>query len=197
MAKQNSRLGRVGRWVLNLALGAALLAAGAMLAAALLGYQRYVITGDSMTGAYDRGSLLFSETVPVSELEVGDVITYAPPPRSGVEGMVTHRIVSAGQDRSGARSFRTKGDANQSQDPWRFTLGQPEVARASAGVPYVGFAFAALGMREVRMLLIGLPALLIAIGLAARLWRQAGEEARELTEIAKALLDDAADPKRG
>ncbi len=47
------------------------------------------------------------------------------------------------------------------------------------------------------MLLIGLPALLIAIGLAARLWRQAGEEARELTEIAKARLDDAADPKRG
>jgi hypothetical protein len=38
------------------------------------------------------------------------------------------------------------------------------------------------------VLLIGLPALLIAVALLVRMWRQAGEEARELTELARARL---------
>ena len=74
--------------------------------------------------------------------------------------------------------LRTKGDANESRDPWRF-VARPasEQARAVAGVPYLGFAFAALGIREVRMALIGIPALLIASGLLAGLWRDSSEEA--------------------
>ena len=195
--RRRTKLGLAGRWLGTLALGGALLVAGAMLAAALLGYERYVITGDSMTGTYDRGSLLFSRTAPVEVLEVGDVITYEPPAKSGVKGLVTHRIVSIADGEGGVPVFRTKGDANETRDPWRFTLEQTEVARASLGVPFVGYAFAALGIRELRMLLIGLPALLIAVGLGARLWRQAGDEARELTEVARARLDEAAEPKGG
>jgi signal peptidase len=45
-------------------------------------------------------------------------------------------------------------------------------------IPYAGYAFAALAIREVRMAVIGLPALLIALVLLVRLWRDAGEEAR-------------------
>ena len=36
--------------------------------------------------------------------------------------------------------FRTKGDANESADPWTFTLAKGEQARVKLGVPYVGFA---------------------------------------------------------
>jgi signal peptidase I len=151
-----------------------------MLVPALLGYQRYVITGDSMAGTYDRGSIVYAEEVPVSELEVGNVITYVPPPRAGTKGRITHRIVSIDR-RDGKRVFRTKGDANASRDPWRFTLRSPTQARAAFDVSYAGYAFAALGIREVRMTLIGLPALLIAAVLLVRLWRQAGEEASRRT----------------
>jgi signal peptidase I len=159
--------------------------AGLMLVPALLGYERYVITGDSMAGAYDRGSIVYAREVPVADLRSGDVITYEPPAKTGTEGLVTHRIVSV-SERRGERVFRTEGDANGSPDPWRFTLDQPTQARASFSVPFVGYAFAALAVREVRMLVIGLPALLIALALLTRLWREAGAEARRNREATAA-----------
>lgn len=151
--------------------------AGLMLVPGLVGFHRYVITGDSMTGTYDRGSILYSREVPVSELEVGDVITYEPPSRVGIEGLVTHRIISI-RDHDGSAVLRTKGDGNATADPWKFTLEGPTQARAAFAIPYAGFAFAALGIREVRMLVIGLPALLIALALIGSMWREAGREAR-------------------
>lgn len=155
---------------------AALVLAALMLVPAALGLDRYVITGDSMSGTYDRGSILYSRAVAVEELRVGDVITYEAPRGAGISGLVTHRIVSIDQ-RRGEPAFRTKGDANATPDPWRFTLDAPTQARAEISVPFVGYAFAALGVRELRFALIGLPALAIALALLARLWREAGEEA--------------------
>jgi signal peptidase len=149
---------------------------GALLAVpAALGYKRYVIVGRSMTGTYDRGSLIFDRPVPVGRLRVGDVITYTPPRH---DGAVTHRIVWIGRDRSGARAYRTKGDANPAPDPWHFTLHRPTQARVAFAVPYVGYAIGALSLRWVRMALIGLPALLVALAVLAGLWRDAGQEAR-------------------
>ena len=47
------------------------------------------------------------------------------------------------------------------------------------GVPYVGFPVAALSDRRLRMLIVGLPALLIAVSSLAALWRDAGAGRRE------------------
>ena len=156
--------------------GAVALAA-AVLVPALLGFQRYVITSGSMTGTYDRGSLVYDRVVPTASLKVGDVITYDPPAGSGPEGLVTHRIVSITPQPGGARVFRTKGDFNQSADPWTFTLRNPTQARVAFHLPYVGFALAALADRNLRMLIIGLPALLVALSVLAGLWRDVGEAA--------------------
>jgi len=131
-----------------------------------------------MMGTYDRGSIVYAREVPTASLRVGDVITYRPPPAAGPEGLVTHRIVWIGRDRRGGRAFGTKGDANAVRDQWRFTLTRPSQARAVFHVPYVGYAFAALGVREVRMLLIGLPAVLIALVTLVGLWQKAGVELR-------------------
>lgn len=152
--------------------------AALMLVPAGLGLERYVITGDSMSGAIERGSVVLEEVVPISDLAVGDVITYEPPEGSGPEGLVTHRIVSMTRRDSPRPVIRTKGDANRSTDPWRFRLDAAEQARVVADVPYVGYALAALGMREVRMALIGVPALLIGLALLVGAWRDAGAEAR-------------------
>ena len=70
-------------------------------------------------------------------------------------GLVTHRIVSIKPGPAGGRVFRTKGDANAVADPWTFSLGARTQAKAAFHLPYVGFAFAALEDRRVRMLLIG------------------------------------------
>ena len=103
------RLGKIGSTLL-LTVGV-LLGAG-LVVPALLGYERYVIVSGSMSGTYDRGSLVLDEVVPVAELRKGDVITYRPPPGAGPVGLVTHRIASIARDERGARVFRTRGDAN-------------------------------------------------------------------------------------
>ena len=179
---------RVIRKVLSgIIVAAGLCLAATMLLPAAFGYDRYVITSGSMTGTYDRGSIVFDKAVPVSDLEVGDAITYTPPASSGVDGLITHRIVSINNHGKDGFSYRTKGDANPQADPWRFQLSQPTQAKVAFSIPYLGYGIAGLSMLPIRMLIIGLPALLIAFALIARLWREAGEQAhaRNLAIIAE------------
>jgi signal peptidase len=178
---------RVGQTLLALVIAAGFVFGALLIAPSLMGWERYVIVSGSMTGTYDRGSLVFDEVVPTASLKVGDVITYNPPPGSGPKGLVTHRIVSIRKDReSGARVFRTKGDANKVRDPWVFTLPDKHQARVVAGVPKVGFVLAALAKRELRMVIIGVPALLIAFFVMGSLWRDAGREVAEAEAAAAA-----------
>jgi signal peptidase I len=160
------------------------------------GYQRYVITSGSMTGTYDQGSIVFDKTVPTSDLEVGDVITYSPPASSGETGLITHRIYSIKNHGKDGFSYRTKGDANPKPDPWRFQLDQPTQATVAFAIPYLGYGIAALSMLPIRMILIGLPALLIGVALIARMWREAGEEARARNAAILARQPAAAAPQQ-
>jgi signal peptidase len=114
-----------------------------------------------------------------------------------VNGLITHRIISINDQGEQGLSFKTKGDANPDPDPWRFQLDQPTQARAALSIPYLGFGIAALSMMPVRMLIIGVPALLIAFALIARLWRQAGEEARARRDAVLAQPEGAAGPPPG
>jgi len=162
---------RAGRIASGAAFVVAALAALLVLVPALAGWQRYAIVSGSMTGTYDKGSLVLDEVVPVRELKVGDVITYRPP---AGDHLITHRIAWIGREADGARLFRTKGDANEVVDPWTFRLDQPSQARVRLGVPYAGYALSALGSRDVRLVLIAFPAVLIAAFSLAGLWRRLG-----------------------
>jgi signal peptidase len=149
--------------LVNLVLVAVTVVAAAYLVPTLLGYDRYVITGGSMSGTIEKGAIVLTEQVPVSTLRVGDVITYQPPPDSGVDNLVTHRITTARDQADGSRVFRTQGDANPDPDPWRFTLDQGTQARVAFDVPQVGYAVIALADRDTRMLLVGVPAVLVTL----------------------------------
>lgn len=163
----------------RLAVAACVAAAAAMIALPLAGYDRYVITGGSMGGTIERGSVLWAKEVPTADLRVGDVITYTPPRGAGTEGMVTHRIVSIARERDGRRIYRTKGDANAGVDPWRFHLDQPTQARAAFHVPHVGHVLAVASDRTLRMVGVGVPAALIVIVTFGGLWRDAGRQVQE------------------
>ena len=162
---------RLWRGVTSLLLAAITVAALLYLLPAVLGYERYVITGGSMTGSYDKGSVVFERQVPVADLAVGDVITYLPPPDSMVTTLVTHRIHEISYAEDGAREFRTKGDANPDVDPWTFRLTADTQPVARFGVPHLGWALIALADRETRMLVVGLPAMLVALGSLVELVR--------------------------
>ena len=147
-----------------------------LLLPALLGYSRYAISGGSMSGTYDTGSLVYAKAVAVGELEKGDVITYAPPAGETSTSLVTHRIVSIELGPDGRRVFRTKGDANAAADPWTFTLDGESQARVAFSVPYAGHVLTALSNREVRTALIGGPAVLIALLVLIGMARGGGRE---------------------
>ena len=148
--------------------GTALILAVAVLVPALLGYQRYVITSGSMTGTYDRGALVFDKVVPTSSLRAGDVITFRPP---GHPGLVTHRIQTL-TSADGKRVLTTKGDANRVADAWgAIALHDARQARVAFHLPYLGYGLATLSDRRVRMIIIGIPALLIALAALSGLWR--------------------------
>ena len=140
-----------------------------LLVLALLGFRTYVITGGSMTGAIGKGALILDKTVPVSSLQVGDIITFRPPDEPA---LVTHRIVAIDRQTDGQTVFRTKGDFNEATDPWQFTLDLPVQARFVAQIPYLGYALAALSIPIVHALLLSIPALLIVLSLFFSLWKQ-------------------------
>ena len=149
----------------------------------LLGLQRYVITGGSMTGTIPKGAVIYSKITPVEQLKVGDIITFNPP---GYSTAVTHRIIAVEQGPDGRPAFRTKGDFNETADPWNpVTLNEPQQARYVFQMPVLGYVLAALSVRAVRLALIGLPALVIALSLLWSLWREAGDE------VVRRLEDDA------
>ena len=111
-----------------------------------LGLQRYVVSGTSMdTGRDDgipRGALLLERQAPLSELRVGDVITFPAPPGAsdaGSGGPVTHRIVAIGPD-----GISTRGDAEPARDPWVLPPTADTVPRVVMVVPWIGYGYLAL-----------------------------------------------------
>ena len=158
IATTHRRRNRGGRILVNVASALVMLLAVGFIVPAALGFQRYVITGSSMGGSLGVGAIAFEEVVPVNDLRVGDVITYQPPADSGIDHLVTHRIVNIRGD-----VYRTQGDANPDIDPWTFQLTSTSQSRVTFAVPYVGYVFIALQDRVLRMLLIGLPASVIAL----------------------------------
>jgi signal peptidase I len=153
--------------------------AALMLLPSILGFKRYVIESGSMEPAIKTGSVVYSKPAPEGDLYVGDIITYDPPPDSGVNSLVTHRIHSIQPGADHTRIFRTKGDANPKPDPWVFQLNSGEAAREEATVPYLGYVYLALGVPWVRKLLIVIPAILLIVITLVSLWRETGREVEE------------------
>jgi signal peptidase len=154
----------------------------------LLGFQRYVLTGGSMEPTLHRGSLVFDKVAPVEDLAVGDVITYVPP---GESRPLSHRITSVTHDDRNGLVFTSKGDANDAADPWKFTLDDQMQAKVVFTVPWAGYPLWVLGSPLSRLLLIGGPAMAIAIITGRRLWRQAGElVAAEAQDLYPAPAED-------
>src|SRR5262245_27381497 len=128
-----------------------------------LGLHRFVLTGDSMAPDLGRGSMAFERVVPVSDLRVGDVITYAPPAGEG-EGQVTRRVVSLGPE-----GIVTRADAEPQPDPWVLRPGGPTISKVEYAVPWIGWSYLALsGVRGWLVLGAATLGLVVLAGRRAR-----------------------------
>jgi signal peptidase len=82
------------------------------------------------------GDLAITRPVPIDALRVGDVISFYPP---GEDVATLHRIASIERP-DGRLSVKTKGDANQTEDPWGWIRPhEDQVYRLVAVVPNVGY----------------------------------------------------------
>lgn len=104
-----------------------------------LGLERYVVTGDSMAPALGRGTVVFERVVPVSDIRVGDVVTYPHPTAADPAAVVTHRVVAIRPD-----GLLTKGDGVQQRDPWVVRPAGASLSRVAFSVPLVGWVYLAV-----------------------------------------------------
>lgn len=137
-----------------------------------LNYQTSTMLTGSMSPGINPGDVVVSVKTPVSELKVGDVITYSIPIDD--HRIETHRVASIKRD-AGTTSVTTKGDANPGADPWVAVLSEDYVYREAGVVPYLGDAIRALRQPQVQsVLLYGASALLVVVVLTA-IWKKPAE----------------------
>lgn len=74
-----------------------------------------IVLTDSMYPKIQSGDLIFCHTEDAEKIRVGDVISFFDPAGDG-SSVVTHRVVKITEDENGNPVWRTKGDANNSED---------------------------------------------------------------------------------
>lgn len=146
----------------------------------VIGVTPMVVQSGSMSGnAEDHievGDLIFTVKPEIDELKVGDVISY-------MDGKmaVTHRIVEISVGEDGKRSFVTKGDANNVEDP---AISEDVVFGLYKGrIPRLGdfamFLQEPLGMA----VFVGIPVCAFIIYDIIRRQRSVGKKDKETEEL--------------
>ena len=123
----------------------------------LFGYHTYVVNGGSMEPSLKRGSVAVARATSSFALEVGDVIART---ESEDGPAVLHRIARIIDDDTG-RVIYTQGDANRTEDPKPvMLLGSGD--KVIYSVPYVGYILTFGRSPPGRILLLGVPLVLLA-----------------------------------
>ena len=127
---------------------------------AFVGYESFVVLSGSMEPTLRVGDLAVVGPVRQDELEIGDVITYRTAQRPDL--VVTHRLIGITTDERGRPTLQTKGDANDSADQ---VLTEPGavLGRVAYGVPKAGYVVEFARRPEGKLLLLGIPGLLLAL----------------------------------
>ena len=168
----------IARGTATLITGVAVLAAVAMGVLGWAGYRPEPVLSGSMEPMMPTGSLIVVKKVPASTVRVGDVITFQQP---GGTDLLTHRVVKI-ESRGGQPVYTTKGDANDSADP--FPLRLPgEVGTHVTTVPHLGRVALAINDPVVRGGLIALFTLLLLAAVLRAIWRPDESEGAQYPEL--------------
>lgn len=133
----------------------------------VFGFKSFTVMSGSMEPAIGTGSVVVERPIAPRDARVGDVVTFQDP--EGTGRLITHRVMRVRVGGSTA-SFVTKGDANNTAERWNVPA-DGSIGRVAYDVPKVGYVMAYAGGRHGRLLLIALPALLLAAFEIARIWR--------------------------
>jgi signal peptidase len=112
----------------------------------VFGYRYYTVLTPSMSPTYEVGDMIFVKISKPEEINVNDVITFNPSQDS--DAYLTHRVIEKYDDYQGTGviCFRTKGDANDSEDSFLID-GERVIGKVTFGIPVLGFVVRFVQMR--------------------------------------------------
>lgn len=155
---------------------------------AIVGGSALTVLTNSMAPKYPPGTLIIIKPTPISEIKVGDVLTYQI--TSGSPAVISHRIVTRSVSLEGETTFITKGDNNDVADAKPVQEVQLKGTLWYA-IPYLGFVNNAVN-GETRPLVTPIIAgLLFAYAVYAVISSIAGRRKRR-AQAAAATDDDSA-----
>ncbi|CAD5994929.1 signal peptidase I [Agreia sp. COWG] len=163
-------LGQILSWTLL----AAVLALGAVtvIVPKIAGAMPLTVLTSSMKPGLPPGTLLVVRPVAPQDIRVGDVITYQI--RSGVPGVISHRVTGISLGADGSRTFVLKGDNNSAADAEPVIAAQIQ-GRLWYSLPLLGYAnTAATGdarewiVRGAGVLLLGYAVTVVVRGVLSR-----------------------------
>ncbi len=102
----------------------------------LLGYRTQTMLTGSMEPGIMVGDVVVTVAKPVSEVKVGDVISYHIPVED--HRVETHRVIEVISGDDGRIAVRTRGDNNPTDDPWIAVLDGDQVWEMKYVVPELG-----------------------------------------------------------
>ncbi len=120
------------------------------------GARGYSVVTDSMAPSINRGDVVFVKQTEFSELKQGDVVTVQ---FADGSGYFTHKIVSVDYD---AEAIRTKGDANQSEDP-QPSMSEQIVGKVWYSVPLLGYF--SIAFNEINLITLSVIIATVLIGI--------------------------------
>jgi signal peptidase I len=148
---------------LRLAIAGALVLAAAVAVAPVMlvatGHRPTLVDTDSMEPTMAEGDIILNEDVPVTEVQVGDVLTFADATRAGA--VFTERVVDVRQD-DHAVDLSTKGDAKAMAHAWSLPEGA-KVTRVAYMVPALANPMRVASALDSRLTLVAGAAVVLLI----------------------------------
>lgn len=127
-------------------IGAVVFAFNASPTKSIFGYRYYTVLTPSMTPTYNVGDVIIVKLTDPENINVDDIITFNPSRDS--DAYLPHRVYEKYEDYegSGVTCFRTKGDANDSEDSFLIEADRV-IGKVSFGIPKLGYAIRFVQLR--------------------------------------------------
>ncbi len=138
----------------------------------VLGCRMYIVLSGSMSPAIETGSLVVVKPAAPESIRVGDIITFG----GGGSSVTTHRVTAV--ENEGGLSFRTKGDANEVEDPLPVSADRL-VGKVVFSIPYAGYVFSYARTRKGAMTIIALASAVILAELIRTMIRGGRNKSRQ------------------
>lgn len=121
----------------------------------VMGFKPLTVLSGSMSPSLLPGDMIVARYIDPGSIEAGDVITYRVDERT----LVTHRVVEVVRE-NGLLAFRTRGDANNTDDP-ELVPADKVIGSMVFKIPYAGYVGRFVRTPVGFIALILLPALLL------------------------------------